>query len=269
MITFKASMKKAILGTCLLLVMAAGNLLAQEGPEGASKNNQWTFLVEPYLMFPVMKGTVGLGNLPFDVPVDANTNNIFSNLKMGFMLNAEATNGQWAVGTDILYMSLAQDVEPGLLNKNGEITAKQLGWETYGLYRVTPWLELGLGGLVNSVKAGFDINREELIGQDKEIVNHKRSGTETWFDPMIVARIKSQAAEKFIYQFRGEIGGFGIGSDLAWQVQAYAGYRFSKLFEMTGGYRYISLDYETGSGQGRFLYDVDTSGPVIRFGFNF
>lgn len=269
MITFKASMKKAILGTCLLLVMAAGNLLAQEGPEGASKNNQWTFLVEPYLMFPVMKGTVGLGNLPFDVPVDANTNNIFSNLKMGFMLNAEATNGQWAVGTDILYMSLAQDVEPGLLNKNGEITAKQLGWETYGLYRVTPWLELGLGGLVNSVKAGFDINREELIGQDKEIVNYKRSGTETWFDPMIVARIKSQAAEKFIYQFRGEIGGFGIGSDLAWQVQAYAGYRFSKLFEMTGGYRYISLDYETGSGQGRFLYDVDTSGPVIRFGFNF
>jgi hypothetical protein len=93
--------------------------------------------------------------------------------------------------------------------------------------------------------------------------------TETWFDPMIIARIKKSEVDKFVYQFRGEIGGFGIGSDLAWQIQAYAGYRFSKLFEMTAGYRIISLDYESGSGQDRFEYDVDTSGPVIRFGFNF
>ena len=86
---------------------------------------------------------------------------------------------------------------------------------------------------------------------------------------MIVARIKSQPEQKFAYQLRGEIGGFGIGSDLAWQIQAYAGYRFSPLFEMTGGYRIISLDYENGRGTDRFMYDVDTSGPVIRFGFNF
>lgn len=253
----------------LLSVLVSGNLIAQENGSDDSAKGKWTFLVEPYLLFPVMNGTVGLGDLPFDVPVDASTNDIFSSLKMGFMLNAEATNGQWAVGTDLLYMSLGQDVEPGILNKSGEVTAKQLGWEVSGMYKVTPWLDLGLGGLVNSVKAGFDINREELIGQDKEIVNYKRSGTETWFDPMIVARIKRSEVHKLIYQFRGEIGGFGIGSDLAWQVHAYAGYRFSKLFEMTAGYRFISLDYETGSGQDRFKYDVDTSGPVIRFGFNF
>ena len=253
----------------MLSILLSFNMLAQESKTDDSPKGKWTFLIEPYLMFPVMKGTVGLGNLPFDVPVDANTNNIFSNLNMGFMLNAEATNGKWAVGTDIIYMSLAHDVEPSILNKDGEITAKQLGWETYGLYRVTPWLELGLGGLVNSVNAGFDINREELIGQDKEIINYERSGTETWFDPMIVARIKSPLEKTFIYQFRGEIGGFGIGSDLSWNIQAYLGYRFSNLFEMSGGYRYISLDYETGSGQDRFKYDVDTSGPVLRFGFNF
>lgn len=253
----------------MLSLLLSVNMLAQESKTDDSSKGKWTFLVEPYLMFPVMKGTVGLGNLPFDVPVDASTNDIFSNLKMGFMLNAEATNGQWTISTDILYMSLAQDVEPGVLNKDGEITAKQLGWEVYGLYSVTPWLDLGLGGLVNSVNAGFDINREEIIGEDPQIINYKRSGTETWFDPMIVARIKSQAGEKFIYRFKGEIGGFGIGSELAWQIQAYLGYRFSKLFEMTGGYRYISLDYETGDGQDRFKYDVDTSGPVIRFGFNF
>lgn len=96
-----------------------------------------------------------------------------------------------------------------------------------------------------------------------------KSMTETWLDPMLIARIKSKSGEKFIYQFRGEIGGFGIGSDLAWQMQAYAGYQFSKLFQITGGYRIISLDYENGSGQNRFIYNMDTSGPVVRFGFNF
>jgi len=72
-----------------------------------------------------------------------------------------------------------------------------------------------------------------------------------------------------MYEFRGEIGGFGIGSDFAWQIQAYAGYRFSKLFHITAGYRVISLDYKTGEGENRFLYDINTFGPVIRFGFNF
>jgi hypothetical protein len=33
------------------------------------------------------------------------------------------------------------------------------------------------------------------------------------------------------------MSGFGIGSEFAWQVQAYAGYRFSRLFQITGGYR--------------------------------
>ncbi|MDN3641916.1 hypothetical protein QWY87_04345 [Lutimonas halocynthiae] len=252
----------------LLSVLISGNLIAQESSSDASKNTKWAFLVEPYLMFPQMNGSVGLGIVP-DVSVDASANDIFSNLKMGFMLNLEATNGKWTIGSDVLYMSLAQNVASKHDIINGEVTAKQLGWEVSGMYKVTPWLDLGLGGLVNSVKAGFDINREEIIGEDPQIINQQRSGTETWLDPMIIARIKSQAGKKFIYQFRGEIGGFGIGSDLAWQIQAYAGYRFSKLFEMTGGYRIISLDYENGEGLDRFMYDVDTSGPVIRFGFNF
>jgi hypothetical protein len=99
--------------------------------------------------------------------------------------------------------------------------------------------------------------------------NRNAEVSATWYDPMLIARIKNAPGKKFIYQFRGEIGGFGIGSDFAWQLQAYAGYRFSKLFQVTGGYRIISLDYEKGSGDSRFLYDVDTFGPSIRFGFNF
>jgi hypothetical protein len=72
-----------------------------------------------------------------------------------------------------------------------------------------------------------------------------------------------------LLQFRGDIGGFGVGSDFSWQIQANAGYRFSKLFQATIGYRVIGINYDKGEGMDRFVYDVDTYGPVIHTGFNF
>ena len=59
-----------------------------------------------------MSGTVGLADLP-EVTVDASTNAIFGHLKMGAMLYAEASNDKWTIGSDIIYMSLAQGLKPG------------------------------------------------------------------------------------------------------------------------------------------------------------
>lgn len=56
--------------------------------------SDWNYLIEPYLLFPNMRGTVGLADLP-EVSVDASTNAIFGHLKMGamFMLKPLMTNG--------------------------------------------------------------------------------------------------------------------------------------------------------------------------------
>lgn len=250
----------------LMSICISGNVMAQDSSSVATPKSEWNFLVEPYMLFPNMTGSVGLGDL-YDVTLDASSNDILGQLKMGFMLNAEASNGKWTIGSDLLYMSLAQGVKPGVLIENGELSVKQLGWEVSGLYAVKPWLDLGIGGMLNSIYSGGEIYLISVGGWSS--ATKKTSMTKTWFDPMLIARIHSKSTENFIYQFRGEIGGFGIGSDFAWQMQAYAGYRFSKLFQITGGYRIISLDYETGSGANRFMYNVDTSGPVVRFGFNF
>lgn len=252
----------------MLLILNSVNVIAQDNGTVAPPKSEWKFLVEPYMLFPNMSGSVGLGSgevVP-DVTVDANSSDILGQLKMGFMLNAEASSGKWTIGSDLLYMSLAQGVKPSVLIQNGELSVKQLGWEVSGLYAVQPWLDLGIGGMLNSINSEVEINQSVFGGGT---INKSKSMTKTWFDPMLIARFHSKSNEKFVYQFRGEIGGFGIGSDFAWQMQAYAGYRFSKLFQITGGYRIISLDYETGSVASRFMYNVDTSGPVLRFGFNF
>jgi hypothetical protein len=257
-----------VISKCILILPAFfcfQHLFSQEIQSQAPKVKKWQFLVEPYLMFPNMNGKTGVGNLP-DVSVDANPGDIFSNLQMGAMLNLEASNDKWAVATDFIYMNLQQDVTSGKLINSGEVTAKQFAWELAGLRRVTPWLELGIGGILNSIQAGVNINVNDIGGGT---TSKSKELTQSWYDPMLIARIKHNPVKKFIYEVRGEIGGFGIGSDFAWQIQAYAGYRFSTLFQITGGYRVISLDYSKGEAENRFLYDMDTFGPVIRFGFNF
>jgi len=35
------------------------------------------------------------------------------------------------------------------------------------------------------------------------------------------------------------------------------------------GYRVIDIDYAHGSGADRFVYDMSTFGPQLRFGFRF
>lgn len=230
-----------------------------------SQPNNWDFLLDVYLMFPNMSGTTGVGTLP-EVEVDANPGDIFDKLNMGAMLYFEATHDRWAFSSDLLYMSLKQDVKSGPIIQNGELKAKQLAWELAAMHNLLPRLEAGLGLRINSMDVGLDIVHATGGGGN---VTVNRSAGETWADPILIARFKSDPSSKFIYQIRGDIGGFGIGSDFAWQIQAYAGYRFSKLFQLTGGYRAIGMDYNKGMGDERFMYNIDTFGPVVRFGFNF
>jgi hypothetical protein len=265
--TFAVSSKQVLLFT-LVMAIACTQVFAQDTvatKQPATTKKNWNFLLEVYLMFPNMNGKSGIGMLP-DVEVDANPDDIFDKLQMAAMLYFEAANDRWALSSDLIYMSLEQDLKTGPVIQSGKANAKQFAWELAGMRRLLPRVEAGIGLRLNSMKMGLDLVQNNVGGGT---TNRSRSTTETWVDPFIVARIKSDPAKKFIYQLRGDIGGFGVGSDFAWQIQAYAGYRFSKLFQVTAGYRILGMDYEKGSGENRFKYDMDIFGAVVRFGFNF
>ncbi|HEX5025876.1 MAG TPA: hypothetical protein VFV68_11425 [Agriterribacter sp.] len=253
-------MKKIIF--ILAVALSCMNAHAQDSTK---QNSKWDFLIEPYLMFPNMNGKVGLGTIP-DVPVDANPGDIFNHLQMGAMLYLEAHNNKWAITSDFLYMKLKQDVSATNIINSGKATAKQTMWELAGLYKINPWLEVGAGTRLSSIGSDVEVNYKTGPNRDTA-----RSGsiTKTWVDPIIVTRFTFFTTTKWIAQLRTDIGGFGIGSKFAWQIQADAGYRFSKLFQATIGYRYIDINYEKGSDSDRFLYDMASFGPTVRFGFNF
>jgi len=246
-----------------LLVATAWLGLPAQAQQAA--DNGWHYVIEPYVMFPNMKGTAGVGVLP-DASVDEDPSDIFSHLQIGAMLYAEAHNDLWAVSSDLLYMKLKSDVQPGTLLNSGAVELSQLGWELALLRRVSPWLELGAGVTYNTIESEVSLVLNPG-GSAAPILARKMD--EDWIDPSLLARATFPLSEKWFLRARGNIGGFGVGSDFMWQVQVDAGYRISNRAYFTLGYRVIDVDYEHGSGSDRFLYNMSTFGPVMRFGFNF
>ena len=250
-----------LLLSLLLLFIGCNPLNAQSSPP----EKKWNFLTDVYLMFPYMDGETGIGE-SLIIPVDANPGDIFSKLKIGAMLYLEAKTDKWAISSDLVYMNLNQDVTPGTILNSGDVTAKQLIWEAAGLYRITPFLEAGVGGRLNYLETGIDVRRNVFPAGTEEVTGSK---SKTWYDPVVIARFTTDIKDKWLFQVRGDIGGFGVGSDLTWQIHATAGYRFTKVFQMSLGYRILSTDYKTGEEPKEFLFDVNEFGPEIRFGFNF
>jgi len=227
-------------------------------------NKKWNFLTDIYLLFPNISGETGVGDA-LTVPIDANPGDIFSKLKVGGMLFLEGHTNKWAVTSDLVFMNLNEEVPPGIVFHSGDVTMKQFIWEAAGLYRLNSFVEIGLGARLNNLQTAIDGQRNVFPAGTENVSGDKSA---SWYDPIIITRVAKTIKDKWLLQFHGDLGGFGIGSDITWQMQAYAGYRFTKLLQLTAGYRLLSTDYKKGDEPKTFTFNVNEFGPVIRLGFN-
>jgi len=243
-------------------LLAAALVASAPGHAQESGAAGWQYLAEGYVMFPNMKGDVTLGDLP-PAPVDESPSDIFSNLQMGAMFYFEAHDEHWAVSSDLLYMDLESDLTPNRVVSDGTAGVKQLGFEVAAMRRLTPWFELGLSAVYNKIDADVDMTFDTILGTSTRHLGL----TQDWIDPTIVMRATFPLGAKWSATFRGNLGGFGVGSDLFWQLQADAVYRAGDHWQFAFGYRVIDFDYDSGSGARRFVYDMQNFGPVLRAGY--
>ena len=242
------------IGVVSLMVLTCQPGYAQE---------KWEFFLAPYMSLAGVSGDVAVNGM--DTDVDASFSDILDVLDLSFSLHGEARKGRWAFMIDPAYLKLSEDAEAGPLNVKYEM--QQWNVDFAGLYR--PYkrelaenraltLEVLLGGRYTSVDQEL-----KLVGLG--------SGSETkqWFDPIIGGRLMTDLTEKLAFSLRADVGGFGISSDLTWNVTGMLGYKFTPLFSLWGGYKALGLDYTTGSGSDRFTYDTVAHGPLIGLGFSF
>ena len=95
------------------------------------------------------------------------------------------------------------------------------------------------------------------------------TGTQDWWDPIVGADFAVPLGTKFSLNLRGDVGGFSVGSDFTWQVFPCVDWRFAKWGSAQLGYRWLYMDYETGSGANRFEYNMLNQGPQLGVTFHF
>jgi hypothetical protein len=96
-------------------------------------------------------------------------------------------------------------------------------------------------------------------------LNQHASRSDDWWDPYIGVRARYNFTPAIYVIGRGDIGGFGIGSDLMWQAEAAVGFQLTRRIYTEIGYRALSFDYEKNG----LTYDTITHGAQVTTGIIF
>lgn len=251
----------------LAAVICASLSLAQTGaafaadpevaPADRPAESGWTFAVAPYLWMAGIEGTVGQFGAP-PVDVDASFVDILENFDIGAMAVAEARNGRFGIAFDFQYVKISADADTrfGLLADDIELTSETLTALVAGEYRVvetgTASVDLMAGARVWSVDT--DIDPQGGPGDPLFF-----SDGDTWVDPIVGVKGRMDMTERFYATGWGMVGGFGVSSDITWDVMAAVGYEVTDRVAIIGGYRALGVDYSNDD----FLFDVVQHGPIL------
>ncbi|HEY1482087.1 MAG TPA: hypothetical protein VGF19_05115 [Candidatus Acidoferrum sp.] len=213
-----------------------------------------------YLWFSGLSGTVGAqGN---QVPVSVSFSQVLSNLNIGLMSVLDVRRKRIGLLTDLVFISLSSPEQTTPI-QGGAYSGFKANAKTFWIdpelyFRVIdkPLFSVDATGggrfwrLDNSISLSAGTLAAADIGQ-----------TQSWVDPVLGARFRVNLPKESFVLLKGDAGGFGVGSQLTYQIYAVVGKEFKKKFSAMLGYRYLDVDYKNGG----FLYDTHMSGLLAGF----
>jgi len=240
--------------------MAALAALLMSSPALADDDaGEWRQTVFLYGMGVAIDGEAEIG--PLAVPVDLSISDIFDALRFGAMAAYRIDNDTWSFSADVTYMDLSfsQSTEQG--RASARLGTDQLTVMGTVGRRITPNLE-ALFSL-----AYFDLSTDLEVRVLQQRTSASRDAD--WVDPLLGLQYRRPIGGKWRMSLRGDVGGFGVGSDLTLHGWATLVRQNTETFSWYFGYRYIAYDYETGSGINRERYDLQQHGPGIGIAWSF
>jgi hypothetical protein len=224
----------------------SGSVGAQTPPD-----DTWQVTVAPYLMGASISGETTLRGRTADVDVS----NVLSHLQFGAMGILVARKGNWGFGADLIWMALGATTEQPSVN----VDFNQGAFAFYGLRRLGPAADLTFGLRINVLQGqlGFKGPLEIEVEQDKN-----------WVDPVVGLNLRSPSRGRLHAGLYTEIGGFGLGSNFAWQIFPTLGIRMT---EHVDRFRVSLAGYRLRVGRGqrdvRLRRADPGSGPGLRVSF--
>jgi hypothetical protein len=255
----------------------------------------WTVTVASYFWATSLNGTSTVKGRT--TAIDAGFVKIIEDSKIPVDLlelagAVELRNDRFAVLADIVYTHIA--VNRGLSRSRGTariggtlglsagIDIEMVVAEAAAAYELLRWggtgapgsgtaLDVygGVRGWWQQVDASFDLAGTLQIGDLRRNSNRTltASGDVSWADPIIGLRLRHQFAPNLNLTVSGDVGGFGVGSSVTWQSVAALYWDFyatpTVTWSAVAGYRALYADYQQGSGNTEYQYDMTMHGPIL------
>lgn len=218
---------------------------AHTARQTATDPPRWRFDVEPYVWLPSTSGTGTTSTTP-PLAID-----LVGTLDAAFPLAAGATSpdGRFTVLTDGFYVRLNDDEGSLQTTTSATMIEGGAGLALDAKQRVTALLGL------RWVDIDYDVRLGTLAGD---------FGAD-WVDPWIGARAVLPLNDTFALRLRGDVGGFGVGTDCTWQVIAVLAATLGSGVAIDLGYRGIALDYDASGAS----YDILFHGPILGLAVSF
>ena len=264
----------------------AADLGSGPPPPPSPPYSGWTLNVTPYAWAPFIQGDVTVKGRTVDI--DVNPIELLGHLDaVPFMAYTEARKGPLVLYNDIVYAkfgvdgSVSRSVRGLTVGASADVDIQLAIIEAGGAFEIARWSSGGFGPYTAvDVLAGARYWHEDVdlkfgltgtldlnglvVSRNRAIA---RSGGVDWVDPLVGFRIRQGLAPGQELLLRADVGGFDVGSQFSWNVQAAYSFDFAVRDGVTYsgmlGYRALSVDFEKGSGTSTFKEDVVLHGPVV------
>lgn len=265
-----------------IVVVAVAALLAMHGraaaedeipSDQAAASDAWQVSFIPYLWITEVHGSVGIRDLT--VPINVGFDKVFDLMGNGDLLGGmgyfEARRGRLILFTDAVgsVVRTTQNVSIGKADLAADFASLEFGggWRVYeGFDAIT--VDALVGGRYNYVYNSIALKTES--GREGQ----GRSASVDFVDPFVGGRWAVHFSDALSLIFRGDIGGFGAGSQLAWSL--LGGFRYETPWSLGPArlsafavYKVYDFDYQSGSGSSRRSIAEQYRGPALGFGGSF
>lgn len=252
-----------------VFMMSVVTLPAAAGETAPGWEPGFTFV--PYGWLAGMQGEIGSksadidpgGDLDLPERVDVRVDDQLQ--EIGFMFFGEWRGERWHVFFDSVWANVSQDGEISLGNLLPSTDAHAgVDGNVYELavgYRLFEWSasSMSLYGGARYYDLLVEGHFEGGLLPDGVTV----SAAEDWTDAVAGIRWGYRINETWQGLVLADVG--AGESDLSWQVFATIAWRFNEWGSVVGGYRYLSLDYETSD----YRADISLQGPAIGLSIRF
>jgi hypothetical protein len=231
------------------------------GPDGTQ------FFVTPYLWLSGINATIKTP-LPrrSEVNADVSSIDLLSHLDgVPLMAAAEIRQGPIGLLGDILHVPVTANITTrDVFFQGGKAALTANTGTAMLLYRVldqpTQFADLGGGMRAWGFSANLTLNPGSLAGRSLD----RRAG---WGDPLLGGRYHYDFGNGFGLTAYGDLGGFGVGAHVDWQLIGTVDYAPTPWLNLRLGYRSLNFNYD--GSDSNLGFNVHMKGPILAGTFRF